>query len=92
MLRIYIENTWLLIFAVANAASFIMFGLDKAAARLAWRRIPEYLLYLVSFLGGPIGAVAAMKFFRHKTQKTNFQLVLAFLILVQVVMAIYFLY
>lgn len=90
-LRNYIDNIWLLLFAIANIVSFLLFGIDKFQARIAGRRVPEKMLYLASFLGGPIGAVAAMKFFRHKTQKEKFQIILAVLILVQIGIAAYIL-
>ena len=92
VLKYYIANAWILLFTSTNIATFIIFGLDKFQSRFAGRRVPEKILYLTSFLGGPIGAVAAMKMFRHKTQKQNFQLILAVLILIQIGISAYILY
>jgi uncharacterized membrane protein YsdA (DUF1294 family) len=53
-------------------------------------RVPERLLYLASFLGGSIGALAAMKLLRHKTSKVSFQIVLALLILLQILIVLWY--
>lgn len=66
-----------------NLLAFAFFGLDKAlAGGKAWR-IPEKTLWLLALIGGSLGALAGMNFFRHKTKKTSFQLVLMVIILAQ---------
>lgn len=75
---------YVLAFVAINAATFVLYGLDKLLAVAGTRRIPERTLQFAAFLLGSPGALIAMKAFRHKTNKTSFQLVLALLVLVQV--------
>ncbi len=60
---------------VASLTAFILYAIDKAAARRGSRRIAENTLHLWSLLGGWPGALAAQRIFRHKTSKTSFQIV-----------------
>lgn len=71
-------------FIVINIATFFLYGLDKLLAVAQTRRVPERTLQLTAFLFGSPGALFAMNVFRHKTQKTSFQFILALLILLQV--------
>jgi len=67
-------------YILVNAVSFAAFRRDKKlAGRAAWRT-PERRLLLLAFFG-PLGALAAMRIFRHKTQKAKFRLVPLFLCL-----------
>jgi uncharacterized membrane protein YsdA (DUF1294 family) len=68
------------IYLIANAVSFLIYYRDKRSAeRSAWRTPEKRLLILA--LVGPFGAFAAMRLFRHKTQKATFRLVPLFLCL-----------
>ena len=69
------EETWFLLWMAAlSCISFLLFGLDKRrAVRGAWR-IPERTLLLSAFLGGVPVALLGMNFFRHKTQKWKFRI------------------
>lgn len=74
--------------AAINVFTFLMFGWDKwmaqgSARGQAWRT-PEKVLWLLSLVGGSLGAIAGMKTFRHKTRKVSFQFVLVLIIIVQV--------
>ncbi len=71
------------------ALLFEQMSIDKVQAQVRGWRVPERLLYLASFLGGSVGALVAMNLFRHKTRKISFQLVLAALILLQVIIILY---
>lgn len=55
----------------ANAVSFVIFGLDKLAARTDQRRVPERSLLLWAMFGW-LGAKAGQRIFRHKTRKQPF--------------------
>lgn len=70
----------LVIYAVLNCISFIMFGADKRKAVMSTRRISESALLTSAFFG-PFGALAGMKVFRHKTRKMKFKAVYLFLAL-----------
>ncbi|HCR77834.1 MAG TPA: DUF1294 domain-containing protein, partial [Chryseobacterium sp.] len=57
-----------------NLFTFIIYGADKRKAEKHRRRISENALLAISFLGGTVGALLAMIFFRHKIAKTSFLL------------------
>jgi uncharacterized membrane protein YsdA (DUF1294 family) len=59
-------------YAVINAFSFALYGLDKLKAKKEAWRIQEQSL-LIASLFGPIGAWFGMQYFRHKTQKPLFK-------------------
>lgn len=58
--------------AALNLLTFTTYAIDKALAKLNWRRIPESTLLTQTLLGGSIGALLAMILCRHKTRKTKF--------------------
>ena len=70
--------------ATINVLTFFWFGLDKLQAQLQTRRTPEKVLWFLSLIGGSLGALAAMKFFRHKTKKGSFQTIFLLIFCVQV--------
>ena len=57
----------------ASASAFIMYGLDKAAARKQRWRIRQSTLHLLGLVGGWPGALLAQWLWRHKTRKATFQ-------------------
>ncbi len=61
-------------FIVINVVALIMYGIDKLAAKLGVRRIPEIVLLNISLLGGMLGAMLGMVIFRHKIRKRVFVL------------------
>lgn len=67
-----INFLFLIIYAVFNAFSFILYGMDKFKASKNKWRISEQSL-LIASLFGPIGALLSMQHFRHKTQKPMFK-------------------
>ena len=75
---------WLLLLlvigAIVNTASFLLFFGDKVCAIFHRRRVPESCL-LQSALVGPFGAFAGMILVRHKTRNPRFALVQVFLAL-----------
>ncbi len=50
-----------------------MMGIDKHKAINQLYRIPEKRLFLTAWLGGALGVLLAMKFFRHKTLHNSFR-------------------
>lgn len=60
-------------FGLLSLLSYLMYSLDKAAARADAQRIPENTLHLVDLLGGWPGALIAQQRLRHKTIKGSFQ-------------------
>lgn len=57
-----------------NVLTFVIYGLDKNFARRGSFRISENTLFLFSLLGGSLGAIIGMIFFRHKTKKFKFKM------------------
>jgi uncharacterized membrane protein YsdA (DUF1294 family) len=57
---------------VMSIVSFAIFGFDKRRAAVGGWRVPERTLLLLAFLGGWPGAIAAQRWFRHKTRKVSF--------------------
>jgi uncharacterized membrane protein YsdA (DUF1294 family) len=64
--------TW---YGLTSLVLFVLYGIDKRAARLSRHRIPEARLHFLALIGGIPGALFAQRIFRHKTRKTSFQLV-----------------
>jgi len=60
------------LYAIASAACFIAYALDKSAARQGRRRTPERTLLVLGLAGGWPGALAAQQLLRHKSSKTSF--------------------
>lgn len=72
----------LLITFLINFITFAAFGMDKYFAIRQKRRFSEKSLLLMALFGGSVGAMAAMRLFRHKTQK--FKGVLGLIVLIQI--------
>ena len=72
--------------AVDDFIAFAMYVWDKHKAKTDQWRTKESTLLIAALLG-PWGAVAGMKFARHKTQKLKFKLVYVFLVLHIIILA-----
>lgn len=75
----------------ANLLTFVTYGIDKYKARHKKWRIPEATLLLLAALGGSIGALLAMRVFRHKTLHRKFRYGVPAILLVQIAAAVFFL-
>ena len=96
-----VGNPWALLviyLLVINLVTFLIFGLDKWKAKRkekneAVRRVPEKTLFLLSALGGSVGALLGMKAFHHKTLHKTFRFgipaILCLQILIPAGLAIY---
>ncbi|EKE06701.1 MAG: hypothetical protein ACD_18C00302G0007 [uncultured bacterium] len=71
-------------FTLINLITFITFGIDKSKSINNARRVSEKTLWIMSFLGGSLGAMLAMKMFRHKTKKLSFQAMMAVILVIQI--------
>lgn len=58
---------------ILNIVTFAVYGIDKVKAKKGAWRIPEKSLLLLAFVGGSLGAVAGMRFWRHKTLHPQFK-------------------
>lgn len=59
-------------FLLINLLSFIVFGYDKRLAKNKKPRITELKLLTISAIGGSIGGLLAIYFFKHKNRKMSF--------------------
>ena len=87
-----VGNPWALLgcyLLVMNLVTFLVFGLDKWKAKRkakneAVRRVPEKTLFLLSILGGSVGALLGMKAFHHKTLHKTFRFGIPIILALQI--------
>lgn len=79
---------WIYILFI-NIFTFFLYAEDKKRARLGQWRIPESTLLLTALLGGSVGALAAMRIYRHKTKKWKFKAGIPLMIVFHVILVIY---
>jgi uncharacterized membrane protein YsdA (DUF1294 family)/cold shock CspA family protein len=63
----------LFLYLGASGITFLVYAIDKAAARHDRWRTRERTLHLLSLIGGWPGALAAQRLLRHKSAKESFQ-------------------
>jgi uncharacterized membrane protein YsdA (DUF1294 family) len=61
-----------LLYGLASLSCFIVYALDKRAARRGAPRTPERTLLLLGLVGGWPGALLAQQWLCHKSAKTSF--------------------
>lgn len=72
---------------IVNITGFILMGIDKKRALTGEWRIRESVLFLFSVIGGSIGTLAGMFFFRHKTRKLYFRIFMPLILILQLALA-----
>lgn len=55
--------------------TFIIYGLDKFFSIKKMFRISEKILFMLSIMGGFLGAIIGMNLFHHKTKKNKFKII-----------------
>ena len=85
------EYITLAVFLLASLISFLAFGTDKFLAIKNRRRISEKTLLVTGILGG-VGGVIAMGFFRHKTKKPKFYILMPILASLDIALLFYILF
>lgn len=65
-------------YALMSVFAYVLYSIDKSAARKDQWRTPEARLHLFDVLGGWPGALIAQQRHHHKTAKTSFQIVFWF--------------
>ena len=72
-----IHGSFLLVavYGVASLVTYLVYAIDKKAARKGAWRIPEAQLHLLALIGGWPGALIAQQTLRHKSKKTSFRFV-----------------
>lgn len=61
---------------ILNFLGFVLCGMDKWKAQHNRWRIPERVLFGISFLGGGPGFFMGMQLFRHKTRHWSFKILI----------------
>ena len=86
--RLPLYPCWLFCVSIVT---FIFYGYDKHQSGKdgAWR-VPEAVLHLLSLAGGFVGAFLGRRYFRHKTQKITFIIVIVLSILLHIALFLYF--
>lgn len=77
---------------IINAAGFILMLADKHKARKNRWRIPEATLMGVAAVGGSIGSLIGMYTVRHKTKHLKFTVGIPVILVLQIMLAIIFLF
>ena len=75
--------------AAVNLVTFTVYGVDKAKARRGAWRVPEKTLFLLSLLGGSLGALLGMWAFHHKTKHWYFVWGIPLILLAQMALAVW---
>ncbi|MBR5616697.1 MAG: DUF1294 domain-containing protein [Oscillospiraceae bacterium] len=83
------DHLILLYLTIINAAAFLLMLIDKQKARRGAWRIPEATLIWIAILGGSIGSLIGMYFFRHKTRHLKFVLGIPVILFAQLSLAIW---
>ena len=63
-----------------------MYAADKRKAKTGKWRIPEKTLLLAAVAGGAVGALCAMRIYRHKTKHIKFTLGIPVILAIQIMM------
>lgn len=74
---------------IINLFTFVVFGVDKQKAMKKKYRVPEKTLFLLTAIGGSVGALAGMFGFRHKTRKWYFRIGIPVILGIQIFVMFY---
>lgn len=75
-----------------SLVTFVVYGIDKLAAKRDTWRVSEPTLHLLSLLGGWPGALLGQRVFRHKTKKHRFRIVFWLTLILNLVLVVVGLY
>ncbi|MBO7386599.1 MAG: DUF1294 domain-containing protein [Lachnospiraceae bacterium] len=73
---------------IINIVGFAMMGIDKKKAKKRSFRIPEASLFIIAVIGGSLGTIAGMYFFRHKTRHWYFVYGMPAILILQIILAL----
>lgn len=83
-----LESFIVIYLILINLLAFGVMGWDKSKARRRVWRIPEKTLFFIALLGGSIGGIAGMQYFRHKTKHGKFVYGFPAIFVIQVIVVI----
>ncbi len=73
---------------IINGVALFQMWWDKRCAKKDARRIPEKNLFVSAILGGSIGAIVGMQWFRHKTKHWYFVVGMPAILVVQITLVL----
>ena len=73
---------------IINIVGFAMMGIDKKKAKKRSFRIPEASLFIIAVIGGSLGSIAGMYFFKHKTRHWYFVYGMPAILVLHVILAL----
>lgn len=73
---------------IMNLIAFALCGIDKWKAQHGLWRVPERILFGVSFLGGGVGFWIGMQLFRHKTRHLSFRILIPLAIVLWIILLV----
>ncbi len=76
---------------IMNLIGFFLMGIDKHKAKKHVWRVSEKGLFLASIIGGSLGTLLGMYFFRHKTKHWYFVVFMPLILVVHIVLLLIFL-
>ena len=79
-----LEYLFAIYLVAVNLFAYILYGIDKHKAKKTEWRISERTLIVTALIGGSIGALFAMRVFRHKTKHKIFTLGVPFIMVLQI--------
>lgn len=83
---------YLLVYIILiNVVAFVAYADDKRRAKKHSWRTSEATLVMLAVIGGSLGALLAMLFFRHKTRHKQFAIGIPTILIVQLLLALFFL-
>lgn len=68
-----------------NVIGFVLMRIDKRKAIKKEWRIPERTFWGIALLGGALGSLIGMNYFRHKTKHNSFKIGMPFLVIINIV-------
>lgn len=71
---------------------FWSMGEDKKRAIKKQYRLSERTLFTIALIGGSIGSLIGMHIFRHKTKHWTFKLGMPFILILQIIATLMFIY
>ena len=90
--EIFSTRNMITYFVAINIIGFLIMFIDKQKAKRGAWRIPEKTLFIITALGGGMGTIAGMYTFRHKTQKLQFIVGLPLITILEIILAIYWIF
>lgn len=76
---------------IINLIGLLIMYIDKRKAIKESWRIPEKTLLITAILGGAIGTITGMYWFRHKTKKLKFTIGFPTILITEIIIIIYLL-